>query len=479
MALSDEVKRLFQKWDNNTGWHQRLEWLQIKGLRGWTGQRVDFNFPIVAIVGENGSGKSSILQAAASVYRSADPKKSRFSSEFFPDTAWDQSQGVEINASVKRGNVTETVSIRKPTNRWRGNPERPTREVVYLDLARLQPVSARVGYQRIANLGRAEAGSKTFENERIKRLSNIIGRTYTRAKMALSDIDPNREVPVLEVEGGQFSGFHQGAGELTVTELLKVDFPPNALVLIDEIETSLHPRVQRRILRDLATVARVNNLQVVITTHSPFVLEELPDRARIQIVRSGNERSILIGVSPEFAMTKMDERPHARCDVYVEDDRAKVLVEEVLAVRRPAFLSEISVAACGPASVGKSLGQMVASGRFTRPTVVFLDGDQDAAPGCLLLPGEGAPEKLIFPLVIGNNYYDLPDRLGRPYADVSAAVNLAVTVDDHHEWLDCVANAIKVPSETIWQTMVSEWALKSMTDAEANSIIDPIEAALE
>ena len=152
--------------------------------------------------------------------------------------------------------------------------------------------------------------------------------------MALSDIDPNREVPVLEVEGGEFPGFHQGAGELTVTELLKVDFPPNALVLIDEIETSLHPRVQRRILRDLATVARLNNLQVILTTHSPFILEELPDRARIQIVRTGNDRSILIGVSPEFAMTKMDERPHARADVYVEDERAKVLVEEVLAVRK-------------------------------------------------------------------------------------------------------------------------------------------------
>lgn len=35
--------------------------------RTWTGQRVLFDFPIVAIVGENGSGKSRLLQAAACV----------------------------------------------------------------------------------------------------------------------------------------------------------------------------------------------------------------------------------------------------------------------------------------------------------------------------------------------------------------------------------------------------------------------------
>lgn len=478
MPLSEEVKKLFQKWDNNTGWHQRLESLQIKGLRGWTGQRVDFNFPIVAIVGENGSGKSSILQAAASIYRASDPKKSRFSSEFFPDTAWDESRGVEINATIRRGNANDPVQIRKPTNRWRGNPDRPVREIVYLDLARLQPVSARVRYQRIATLGRAEVGSTAFDNAKITRLSAIIGRTYTRAKMALSDIDITREVPVLEVEGGQFSGFHQGAGELTVTELLKVDFPENALVLIDEIETSLHPRVQRRIVRDLATVARLRNLQVILTTHSPFVLEELPDRARIQIIRSGTNRSVLIGVSPEFAMTKMDERTHARADVYVEDDRAKVLVEEVLAVRKPEMLSELSVSACGPASVGKSLGQMVAGGRFPRPTVVFLDGDQDAAPGCHILPGDSAPERFIFPLVVANNFYDVSIRLGREYADVSAAINQATTIDNHHKWLDSVSNAIKVPSDTIWQIMVSEWALKSITDEQVAQISSPIEEIL-
>ena len=54
--MSDEMRRLGKKWATGSGWPKRLEWMEIKGLRGWTGQRIEFPFPIVAVVGENGSG---------------------------------------------------------------------------------------------------------------------------------------------------------------------------------------------------------------------------------------------------------------------------------------------------------------------------------------------------------------------------------------------------------------------------------------
>jgi predicted ATPase len=38
-------------------WPQFLQMVSIAGLRGWTGQSVEFNYPIVAVVGENGSAK--------------------------------------------------------------------------------------------------------------------------------------------------------------------------------------------------------------------------------------------------------------------------------------------------------------------------------------------------------------------------------------------------------------------------------------
>ena len=78
MDLSKEMRKLINKWKTGGSWPKRLEWIEIDGIKGWTGQRIDFNFPFVAIVGENGSGKSTVLQAIASVYRSPGITKSFF-----------------------------------------------------------------------------------------------------------------------------------------------------------------------------------------------------------------------------------------------------------------------------------------------------------------------------------------------------------------------------------------------------------------
>src|SRR5262245_47457715 len=129
MPLSNEVRRLERSWANETAWPKRLEWIEIKGLRGWTGQRIEFEFHIVAIAGENGSGKSTIIQAAASVYR--DQLGKYYASEFFPSTAWDTISDASIKFSVREGSTRTETSIRKPTERWKGNTERPERPVLY------------------------------------------------------------------------------------------------------------------------------------------------------------------------------------------------------------------------------------------------------------------------------------------------------------------------------------------------------------
>jgi hypothetical protein len=137
-----------------------------------------------------------------------------------------------------------------------------------------------------------------------------MGRQYDLAKMAATDADPDRAVAVLSENSTPYSGFHSGAGETTMAEFLQADLPKYGLILIDEIETSLHPRSQRRLIRDLAERCRERELQIILTTHSPYVLDELPLEARAYILKKTNGREIVYGVSPDFAMSKMDDQPH-------------------------------------------------------------------------------------------------------------------------------------------------------------------------
>ena len=131
-------------------WPQFLQMVQIDGLRGWTGQSVEFNFPVVAVVGENGSGKSTLMKIAACVYDSKDKDKRFYPSAFFVETHWDTIQGVRIDFRVKRGPNVESFRMTKLTQRWRVPDNAPKREVFLLDIARTLPLDASVGYAKIA-----------------------------------------------------------------------------------------------------------------------------------------------------------------------------------------------------------------------------------------------------------------------------------------------------------------------------------------
>lgn len=477
MAISDEVRRLSKKWGGGTGWPKRLNWMEVKGLRGWTGERLELAYPIVAIVGENGSGKSTLLQAAASVYRSKERGQTKFASDFFPDTAWDVIQDAWVRFGYYEGTAHKEARIRKPTSRWLGNVERPFREIEYIDLSRIQPVAARVGYAKIAKTRHKEKSAKSFDQARVQRLSAVMGRHYDSAKMALSSIDEKREIAVISKGAVAYSGFHQGSGETTVTELLKADLPKYGLVLIDEIESSLHPRAQRRLIRDLAEKCRELELQIICTTHSPYILEELPLEARRYILESEGVKKIVAGVSPQFAMTKMDDESHPECDVFVEDSAAKIMLGEILAAHAPQSFMRCMIIPYGAASVGYALGQMVANSRFPRATCVYLDGDSETGPGCHLLPGGDAPEQVVFRFLQSKHWANLWSRIGRDTSVVTDACASAMTLEDHHEWVRVAANKLMCGGEVLWQAMCAEWA-SLMDRALAREAVKPIEDSL-
>lgn len=470
---SREMRRLTNKWKSGQGWPKRVEWIEVNGIRGWSGQRIDFAFPMVAIVGENGVGKTTILQSLASVYRAPAGRRGYFPTDFFPDTPWEITHDASIKWSVRESETTHTDSVRKRL-RWRGYDVRRERSVEFIDLRRSQPVASRVGYAAIAKPKFRETTSEEFDFDELNRIKNIMGRDYDLAKESLTTADDKRAVYVLSVDGREYSGFHQGAGEVALMDLLTRDLPKNSLVLIDEIETSLHPRAQRRLIRDFAQICRLNGIQIVFTTHSPYVLDELPVEGRIYVMNTPDERRTIMGVSPFFAMTMMDTEQYPECDLYVEDDRAAMLLRETLIAHSREVITRCQIIPFGAASVGIALGQMAIEGRFPRPSLVFLDGDQEVSAGCLSLPGDDAPERVVFERLAESNWPTVPDRVGRRPSEVIDACRRAMTLSDHHEWVTSAADDLTLGADTLWQACTAAWAVNCMTTMEAASATEPV-----
>lgn len=148
--------KLTSAWDSSRhggqGWPQFLSQVRIDGLRGWTGEAVEFRYPVVAVAGVNGAGKSTVLKVAAAAYIAppGGTAQTYFPDDFFPKTPWEEVEGVVLEYSIRQGDKTETITVRKPTSRWRGAPQRKSRSSFFLDISRIQPANTQIGYGRTA-----------------------------------------------------------------------------------------------------------------------------------------------------------------------------------------------------------------------------------------------------------------------------------------------------------------------------------------
>lgn len=118
MGETQEIMRQFCHGGDGCQWHKFLRSIKIENIHGWTGQEVKFNFPVVAIVGENGIGKSTFLKAAACAYKNS-AGKSFYPSKMFVSTRWDAAalSHATINYKIRQG-TTEKALRWKKTNDW-------------------------------------------------------------------------------------------------------------------------------------------------------------------------------------------------------------------------------------------------------------------------------------------------------------------------------------------------------------------------
>lgn len=306
--------------------------------------KINFKNPISIISGTNRSGKSTILMALACChydFLKRNPKNGNLERHtwgaLMKTTSHDiQNEDWTYYITYKTGKKIETKrgQRKKTTKKWNGIGKKESqfthRQVIFIDLDRIVP--ARFYSDKMYSLSKkaiTQAISATKVSEIEKYMSFILEEKFEIKKIAQHLDKETYEYNNLN----HYSSYNAATGEEVLTRIIIdiVEAPKNALILIDEIEMGLHPKVQRRLLDVIRNICTLENKQFIITTHSGTILDSVNDSSRIFIEKNPKgEYKAIQNISVNASLSKMDSKSYPLIDLYCEDNEAKKIIKEAI-----------------------------------------------------------------------------------------------------------------------------------------------------
>ena len=484
-------------------------------MRGLTrSSSLRFRYPITAIAGRNGTGKTTALALVACAYHNKadayNPLSRRHPyytfSDFFVQTTEEVApQGIDIFYEILYDKWRPSHSRPEGKGRawqkrwkshggkWNDYALRAPRNVVFYGIDRIVPATERSVYRSYRNYFREQC-EEGWESGVKEAVARILGKSYAKLWFKTHK---KYKLPMMESEGRLLSGFNMGAGENALVNILSgiLACDESLLVVIDEIELGLHEEAQLRLVRELKTLCSERHIQVICTTHSPAVLGALPPESRLFLEDSGR---VIEGISVDYAAGRLSGNSQAVLDILVEDEVAKTVVSQSLQAETRARLRILPVG-----SAAAVVRQLAARRRdpHARESIVFLDGDMAAnkdshidlflkalesstnqsedkdwfVQRLAFLPGDAWPERWVISSLIDSDLQAESQDLGVE-SEVLIRILKEALLQPRHEEYYYVAVALAL-DESYVRERLTRFALNASDSAkEINELVD---AALE
>lgn len=328
--------------DNPKTFPKFIKGVSFKKFRHIENLDVNFNNPITVIAGSNKSGKSTILMAIACSHLEFNKKSFntgkierrtwsayiRFTTHDIQNCDWEYSILYKTGSKVSARQGKRKNSSRKWSGVGKKESQIKDRDVILLDVDRIVPARTLVN-----TISRKNIGLEQIEQfSRISDLKDCISYIYEENYTIDNSIDYSDKKMFNLNTNGSYSSFNTASGEDVVLNMLVeiLSVPNGSLILIDEIEIGLHPKVQRRFLDIIKHICITEEKQFIITSHSPTVYSSIPSESRVFIFNGPNGWKSQNGMNVNAIMSTMDSLYFPLIDLFCEDKEAQKIIEKAL-----------------------------------------------------------------------------------------------------------------------------------------------------
>jgi AAA15 family ATPase/GTPase len=407
--------------------------LQITKFRHLNDINIFLGSRLTALAGQNGTGKSTVLGLLGHVCKEKTNFKtfdnSRFETDYseifkfsFPEFDKAKEHLYEVNFSDntstqvmsyarKEKNKPESLRLRVgQSTKEGGKVDFP---VIFLGLKRLIP---------LAQERKVDLSNHSLTDEELEFYKKSHNEILLMQDEISSDEVKTSSKHFLAAKSKNYDALGNSAGQDNIGQIvtaiisfqrlkkhLGTDYN-GGILLIDELDASMFPAAQEKLIEFLFRASSKLDLQCVFTTHSIEILEILltskykhqskvcyfhKANGPIEKAEESNLKEIVADLKAEVLIDKIKD---AKIEVYLEDKEAEQLLKSILT---PAIKKKIKVI---PENFGAELLLTLANKKIPafKRSIIVLDGDKKPSVvkpnprNVLTLPGEDSPEKIMF-----------------------------------------------------------------------------------
>ncbi|WP_152090299.1 AAA family ATPase [Azospira sp. I09] len=427
----------------------QLKKLVVEKFRALNNVEVEFGDHITVICGKNGTSKSSILGIAAQIFSfekdylkglalsfrqiAGGLFKSQYSEHFRISDEFDQPGSMTVNIELHDGYTDQSATAKLELMK-RGKSPRPvvrnnstvekgentsrnfTHPVIFLSLKRLYPIADRdykvIDFDYLNNHKPQFIG---LVNELLNRQSSLATGTEGTISSAVAHGDNYDQESV--------SAGEDNAGQIILALMsfrkLKEEYADykGGLLLIDEADAGLFPTAQVNLLKILDRECKDLDLQVVMTSHSPTLIEYAYQQSQqyrrkyktiylsntfggVQVMQDWSWAQISADINTRTVAAGADEKL-PKVNVYFEDKEAADFFAALMnrqSIKK--FTNPLPDVTLGCSNYLQLIDKGVPE--FSERSIVCLDSDaaqqvrRKNPKTLVLLPGNLPPDQLIF-----------------------------------------------------------------------------------